>query len=114
MFGVVKIGDKDVPMLAMASCDNYYKTIFHEDSLKALTEKDDSEKKEAMKRLAFVMAKFAELRNRKEMVKLNEGDYLDWLDGFDNADFNNALTDVVDVYMGNKGTTSQEKKDNAQ
>lgn len=114
MYGVVKIGDKDVPMLAMASCDDYYKKIFHEDSLDALTGGSDGAKNEAMKRVAFVMAKFAETKSRKEMIKLTEGDYIDWLDGFDIADFREAGTEITDIYMGNKKTTSQEKKDNAQ
>ena len=38
MFKVVKIGDKEVPMMAMASTDIYYKRVFGEDPLKIVTE----------------------------------------------------------------------------
>ena len=31
MFQNVKIGEQEVPMLAMASVDHYYQVIFHED-----------------------------------------------------------------------------------
>jgi hypothetical protein len=41
MFDVVKIGDKDVPMLAMASVDVFYRNIFHDDPIIAQTRNQD-------------------------------------------------------------------------
>ena len=35
MYGIVKIGDQEVPMLSMAAVDIYYKQIFHEDPILA-------------------------------------------------------------------------------
>ena len=34
MYNLVKIGEKTVPMMSMASTDLYYRNIFHEDAIK--------------------------------------------------------------------------------
>lgn len=112
MFNVVKIGDKDVPMLSMASTDIYYRNIFHEDAIKlqASSTFDEGDLINFISRMAFVMAKFAEVKDRKEMNKLNEDAYLEWLDGFTREDFMNALVDVRMTYEGQALTQSTEKK----
>lgn len=109
MYKIVKIGDRDVPMLAMASCDSDYRRIFGEDPIKAQMKGDESTVDFAYK-MAYVMAMFAEKHNRKEMQKLNEDTYLDWLDGFYRADFMEALGEVVNVYESQKAPSSKEKK----
>ena len=43
MYQIVQIGDKEIPMLAMASCDLYYRQIFHDDPIKLQAGKDVSE-----------------------------------------------------------------------
>lgn len=109
MFRIVKIGDRDVPMLAMASVDVYYKRIFNEDPIKAQMRGDEAVVEFAY-RMGFVMAMFAEKRDRKEMLKLNEDNYLDWLDGFYRADLMEALGEIVNVYESQKAPSSTEKK----
>lgn len=109
MYQIVKIGGRDVPMLAMASVDVYYKRIFNDDPIKAQTKGDESTIEFAL-RMGFVMAKFAETRDRKEMLKLNEDSFLDWLDGFYRADLMEALGDIIMVYENQKNTSSTEKK----
>lgn len=114
MFNNVKIGDRIVPMLAMASADVYYKNVFHEDPLKAQTVSTDDVGGliNFHMRMAFIMAKYAELHDRKEMAKLNEDSYLDWLDQFDRMDLMNALEDVMMTYNGQMLTSSEAKKNN--
>jgi len=112
MFNIVKIGDKEVPMLSMASVDLYYRNIFHEDAIKlqASGNFDEGDLINFVSRMAFVMAKFAELKDRKEMNKLNEDMFLDWLDQFERQDFINALVDVRLTYEGQAVTASDAKK----
>lgn len=112
MYNIVKIGSADVPMMSMASTDIYYRNIFHEDPIKLQTRKDieDGDLVNFVMRLGFVMAKFAELRDRKEMNKLNEDNFLDWLDGFERADYLDALGDVRLTYEGQSLTDIDAKK----
>ena len=111
MYGVVKIGDKEVPMLAMASVDVYYKRIFGEDPLKMQIKEgfDGADAVELFQRMGFVMAKFAEPKVRKEMLKLTEDNYLDWLDGFERSALIDAVGDIRKVYDGEKVTTAEPK-----
>lgn len=111
MYNIVKIGEKDVPMLSMASVDIYYRNIFREDPIKLQsTMEDDGDLVNLMYKMGFVMAKFAELKDRKEMAKLTEGDYLDWLDGFERTDYLNALLDVRLTYEGQTLASADAKK----
>lgn len=112
MYNVVKIGDKDVPMMAMASVDVYYRNIFHEDAIKLQTNKDldEADLINFVMRMGFVMAKFAELKSRKEMNQLNEDTFLDWLDQFDRSAYLEALGDIRMTYEGQAVTTSDAKK----
>lgn len=111
MYNIVKIGTKDVPMLSMASVDVYYKNIFHEDPLKVQTQAQGPD--EAISfytRMGFVMAKFAERRDRKEMAKLNEDHFIEWLDQFDRLDLMTALEGIQATYDGQSVTYTDAKK----
>ena len=111
MYAVIKIGEKDVPMLSMASVDIYYRNIFHEDPIKVqANDADEGALINLFLKMGFVMAKFAELKDRKEMSKLNEDSFLDWLDQFDRGDYYNALPDVRRVYEGQGVTDVDAKK----
>lgn len=112
MYNVVTIGDKQVPMLAMASVDLYYRTIFKEDPIKLQStgNPDEGDLINFVMRMGFVMAKFAELRDRKKMTALTEDNFLEWLDQFERADYLNALVDVRLTYEGQTVTTSDAKK----
>lgn len=116
MYNVVKIGEKEIPMLAMASCDVYYRQIFHEDAIKLQSKKDFDEGDliNFIQRMGFVMAKFAELKDRKEMAKLTEEQFLDWLDQFDRVEYLNALPDIRLTYEGQQIPASDAKKNSDQ
>ena len=112
MFNTVKIGDKDVPMLAMASVDVYYKHCFGSDPLvvQAQDNPQISDVIALFQRLGFIMAKFAETKSRKEMLKLNDEAFIDWIEQFDRTDLMEALPGIRAVYDVEKVTASQEKK----
>ena len=112
MFDIVRIGDKEVPMLSMASVDVYYRDIFHQDPIKMQTADgyDYGDLINFISRMGFVMAKFAELKDRKEMRKLNEDMFLDWMDGFPREDLMAALPAMRGVYEGQLVEESEEKK----
>lgn len=111
MYNEIRIGEKVVPMLSMASTDLYYRNIFHEDAIKLQTSsQDEGDIINFVMRMGFVMAKFAELKDRKEMNKLNEDAFLDWLDQFERTDYLNALIDIRLTYEGQSVTHSDSKK----
>ena len=112
MYQEVKIGDKTVPMMAMASVDGFYEQIFHEDpiQLQASDNIDTGKLIKLIQRMGFVMAKFAELKDRKEMRKLNEDSYFEWLDGFERSEYMEALPNIRAVYEGQSITHSEAKK----
>lgn len=111
MYNIVKIGDKEVPMMSMASVDIYYRNVFHRDALKTqVGAMDEADSVNFVLEMAFIMAKFAELNDRKEMLKLNEESFIEWLDQFDRVDLINALPDAQKTYEGQMLETADAKK----
>ena len=111
MYRTIHIGERDVPMLSMASVDVYYRNIFQEDPI-AMQAKgmDDGETIVFIMKMGYVMAKFAELKDRKDMSSLNEDSYLEWLDGLERSDYLAALPDIRAVYEGQNLGSSEVKK----
>lgn len=111
MYRVVTIGDKEVPMLALASVDVYYKRLFREDPLSTMTRKEaeDGDKTRIAFGMGFIMAKYAEAQDRKKMMSLTNDEYLDWLDQFDYGDFLEAVPDILSLYYGQKIPKATEK-----
>ena len=113
MYGIVKIGEKEVPMMAMASTDYYFKNVFGDDPLKKMSDKElpVSDMIDTVLKLGFIMAKFAELKTRKEMLKLNMDAFFEWLDEIPHEDVydDDTLVAIQDIYQGNKKTTSEVK-----
>ena len=115
MYNIVKIGEKDVPMLSMASVDIYYRNVFHEDPLKLQSE--DQSPSDAIafyERMGFVMAMFAERKTREGMRELREDDFLDWMDSFDRLDLMTALSDIQKTYDGQAVTNAEAKKNTSE
>ena len=99
-------------MLALASVDIFYLHIFHEEPIKKQASKDFEEGDlfDLVQKMGFVMAKYAELKDRKAMMKLNEDSYIEWLEQFDRADYLAALPDIRATYEGQNLTVTSEKK----
>lgn len=111
MFNKVRIGEQEVGMKSVASCDLYYRQIFHEDptKLQYSEEFDEPSMINFIQRMGFVMAMCAK-KNRTEMTALNEDAFLDWMDDFDRADYMAALPDIKRTYEGQMLTTADAKK----
>ena len=103
-------------MEAMGSCDRAFWNVFHEDPIKLQAGRDPelNEWIDFVMKLGFIMAKFAELRSSKAMRQLNEDDYLDWLDQFERSDYLEALGAIREVYEGQKTTSVDAKKKDAE
>lgn len=122
MFKIISIGDNNVPVLAKASTNVYYKSIFHEDPITVQSQEnvDNAERVYFSQKLTFVMVKQAEAQAavsagtapsvRDYMQKLTEDDYLDWLDECDFMDLQESFDEVIAVYTASNKTTSKAKK----
>lgn len=114
MIREVTIGDKKVPMLAVASVNVYYKRIFREDALEMLSGDDSitvASRVDFIQRMGFIMAKLAESKQagKREIMQLNEDDYIEWLDDFDNGALIEATGEISALYMGQQAPTSKAK-----
>lgn len=117
MYKEVTIGDKVIPMMSMASVDLYYRNTFGEDPIKLQTSDIDSgDMINFVVRMAFIMAEFAGRKQRKEMMKLNEDNFYEWMDQFPREDLfdMDKLIEIHDVYEGNKVSASKSKKEEDQ
>lgn len=98
MYKTITVGGKEMALKATAATPFRYKTVFHRDLLQTIGNEEKAEKEgvEAVTQLAYIMAKQAE---GADMTKLNEEDFIEWLDGFGAMDFINAAEDVLNIYM---------------
>lgn len=107
MYKLVTIGNQEVEMVANAATPFRYNQIFKEDFLKLASEtKADASAAGTFIRLAYVMAMQAA---KKDMAKLNEDSFLNWLEQFETNDLFNALNEITEVYAGNEKTSTSPK-----
>lgn len=109
MYNKVMVGSKELTFCACASVNVCYFNVFHEDFIKMIST-DEGLATSAMMRMAFIMAKFGELNNRKAVNRLTEDDYCDWLDQFTTGDLVAVLPEIQNLYMTSNGQTVDAKK----
>lgn len=102
MYGVVKIGGKDIEMIGNAATPYRYKQIFHEDYLAQVTGKVETDPNDFFVKIGFTMAMQA---TKKDMSKVGMEDFFAWLSQFEPADVFAAAEDIADLYNGNMETT---------
>ena len=107
MFGTVKIGNKDVDMLANAATPYRYQMIFKEDFFGRVTGKVEVESRDFFAKIGYVMAMQAV---KADMNKLNVDTFLVWLEGFEPADVFSAAGDIADIYNGTREGSSSPKE----
>lgn len=115
MYRVVKIGSRDVPLRSTGTTQIRYKQVFRRDiliDLAKMDNKDDAEKIAAIdyiKELAYIMHMQAE----GEIKKAGYDDYIEWLDGFEESDFQDEKTiqDILSTWNKNLESGSEQKKD---
>lgn len=111
--------EKSFGFLAVGTTQYRYKQIFGGDLLKQITKivnrdldyiGDDADFSVTDK-LAFIMNCQAE---KKDMNCQNFDTFLDWVEQFDSSTLFDHLGDFIAIYLGNKESTSDPKKDNEQ
>ena len=100
MFKTIRVGEKELDLSANAATPFRFKQVFKKDLLSTFSSEEKAEKEgfEAVSELAYIMTKHAE---HADMNKLNEEDFINWLEGFEPMDFAEAAEDILGVYMGN-------------
>lgn len=109
MKGTVKIGSKDVGMVANAASPYIYKQVFHEDFLAGLQAKEPDT--DLFQKMAYIMAKQDETSDLSELMKLTETGYFEWLMQFDAMDVLYALDEISNIYLAQKASTAVPKKE---
>ena len=113
MYQKIAIGGKELTFCACASVNVCYNNVFHSDFIKMISS-DESLATTAMMKMAFVMSKFADLKDRKAVNRLTEDDYCDWLDQFTTGDLIEALPQIESFYLSSNGTNVDAKKNSAE
>ena len=110
MYREIKIGGVSIPMKATAATALRYRHVFGQDLLTEFQTvgEDTALGMSAIQQLAFIMACAAD--PKKDMTKLNEEAYIEWLDNFEPLDFAEVAEDVVSLYVGNTESLSEVKK----
>lgn len=109
-YGIIKIGEREVPMRATAATPIRYRQVFHKNLLPYFLGKADEEAMvEMVGELAYIMAKSAE---GEDMTKLSEAGYVEWLEGFDSMDLMGVenATKIINFYQGASETHETVKK----
>lgn len=113
MFKEITIGDKTVPMLAVASVNIYTKRVFGIDPLKSVSmELEAEEGIDMYQKVGFIMAKLAACQaagSFAPMNELNEDKYLEWLCELDNGALIEAVKEIAQLYIGQNKPTSAAK-----
>ena len=113
----IQIGSREVEMLAVSSCNFYYRRLFGEDPFELQALAASREGGQAMgitfaMQMGFVMMKAAEAHgDRNIMNALTLDEYLDWIDQFDTFDFAQPSGDIIMLYVNQGKTHSLEKKE---
>ena len=114
MRGKVKIGEKEVEMLANAASPILFKRVFRQDWFKTLSETQEDgsgvETISIFEQMGFIMARQADTPTDK-LVNLNYEDYLNWLGQFGAEELMLSLGDIANLYRGQEQTGSEPKKE---
>ena len=110
MYRTVKIGDKDINLLANGATPIRYRMVFGRDILSELqkADQDGGLMASSISELTYIMAMSAD--DSVDMSKINVNTYVKWLEQFEAFDITMAADQIIDVYMGNTTTTSEIKK----
>ena len=107
MQGIVKIGENEVGMVANAASTYIYKQVFHEDFLTKLQAKEPET--DIFQKMAYIMAKQAEMEKMSDLMKLNEQGFYEWLMQFESMDVLYAIDEISNIYFAQKKETSVPK-----
>ena len=113
MRGKVKIGEKDVEMLANAASPILFKRTFRQDWFKTLTESQQDETGidgiSVFEQMGFIMAMQAE-KSTESLCNLSYSDYINWVAQFESEDLLGAVGEIAGIYKGQEETSTEPKK----
>ena len=105
MYKKVNIDGKEVELVANAATPFRFRQVFKKDLFSILGNetKAQTEGVEAVTQLAYIMSKQAE---KADMDKLNEDEFINWLEGFGPMAFVHSAETILNVYMDSTDETS--------
>lgn len=105
MFKTLTIDGKELALAANAATPFRFKQTFKKDLFYVLGDEKRAEQDglETIMQLAFIMAKQAE---KADMNKLNEEEFVNWLEGFGTMAFIDSADEILNAYMENTISTS--------
>ena len=109
MKGIVKIGEKEVGMVANAASPYIYKQVFHEDFLAKL--QADNPDADLFQKMGYIMAKQDELDKISDLMKLTADGFYEWLIQFDAMDVMYASDAISDIYLAQTKQNAVPKKE---
>ena len=98
MYKKVTIDGNELEFTANAATPFRYKQVFKSDLFAVLgnEERAEEEGAEVVMRLAYIMHNQAQ---KADMNKLNEEDFINWLEGFSAMAFVDSAEDIINAYM---------------
>ena len=102
----IKIGDRDIEMVANGATPFIFKRVFRKDFL-AETQKEDMD---VYAELAFIMSQQAEKPMTELLNSLKIEDFYAWIEGFEAMDIVTMAPDIFAIYQGQTKSSSASKK----
>ena len=98
MYKTIEIDGKKMEFAANAATPFRYKQVFKSDLFAVLGNEKRAEEEgaEVVTKLAYIMHNQAK---KADMGKLNEDDFVTWLEGFSSMAFINSADEIINVYM---------------
>lgn len=109
MKGTVKIGSKELGMVANAASPYIYKQIFHEDFLQKLQAQQPDP--DIFQKMGYVMAKQYETDKLSDLMKLTEDGFYEWLTEYEAMDIILATDAIAEIYLSQKKGSSVPKNE---
>ena len=106
MRGTVRIGDRDIDLVANGATPFIFKRVFRKDFL-AETQKEDMD---VYAELAFVMSQQADKPMTELLNSLKIEDFYEWIEGFEAMDIVTVAPDIFAIYQGQTKSSSASKK----
>ena len=107
--GIVKIGSKDVDMLANAASPVIYRRIFQKDFLLQMDPKGEIDTN-ALSEMGYVMSLQTQMTFKEIVDTISQDDYYTWLEQFEAFDVMMACNAIFALFKGQEKTLVSKKK----
>ena len=111
MRGTVKIGEKDVEMLANAASPYLYSQLFHEDFLQIIQQ--PAPPPNVFEKMGYIMTCQATMKTEELFGGLKITDFYKWLESFEPMAILQATKDIAELYTGQEVQLSSPKEKDA-